>query len=130
MSDESFDDMTLDPVKSSYSNRNVEEELEKRMTRDLLIETILINELDIKKISGKKNGNDQFHKFNIIIKDLVLNGAFTFVEVACFIEETYFDMRSVLKCFNEENLLILKQELLSSHRLKAERGLKRLELED
>ena len=67
--------------------------------------------VDILKIISNKRNNEQFFKFNIFLKQMHLNGDINIVESAVYLYKEFFDMKTVVKCLNEENLYLIRKEL-------------------
>jgi len=70
------------------------------------------NEVDFKRVSDKKKDqNEDFHKFNILIKKLKKEKKYSLLEVAIFLSIDLFKEKIVIDCFNEENYYTLRCEL-------------------
>jgi hypothetical protein len=89
---------------------------EKTMINELrkkdFFDIVYRNEIDFKRVSDKKKDqNEDFHKFNIMIKKLKKEKKYTLIEVAIFLSIDLFKEKTVIECFNEENYYTLRCEL-------------------
>ncbi len=66
----------------------------------------------IQIMSQKRACNEQFYIFNIAIKQMHLNGEINIVDSAIYMFKEFFDMKIVIKCLSEENVYLIRQELL------------------
>lgn len=108
----------IKPKKDSMIERNVEGEIFKRMSKLKFTEKLEALNLDMNIVSnGRRNKNEQFHRFNIFIKELHSTN-FPMQDIAMFLEEDYFEMKQVVTCFNEENRFILEEELTKKYNIK------------
>jgi hypothetical protein len=85
---------------------------------DIDPETRLPNDI-LKIISKKRACNEQFYILNILLKKLHLCGDINIVESAVYLYKEFFDMKTIVKCLNEENLYLIRQELLKRYKLKS-----------
>ena len=69
------------------------------------------NDIDFKRVSErKKDQNEDFHKFNILIKKLKQKKKYNFIEIASYLGKDLFKESKVILCFNEENFYDLRCE--------------------
>lgn len=81
------------------------------MRKKDFFDIIFRNEIDLSKVSEKKKDqNEDFHKFNILIKQLKKERKYTLIEVASFLHKDLFIEKTVIECFNEENFYNLRCE--------------------
>ena len=90
------------------SESNMIEMLRKKDFFDIMYR----NDIDFKRVSDKKKDqNEDFHKFNILIKKMKNEKKYTLTEVAIFLSIDLFKEKIVVECFNEENFYNLRCEL-------------------
>lgn len=69
------------------------------------------HEVDFQKVAEKKKDqNEDFHKFNILVKKLVDEKKYTLMEIAIYLTEDLFKEKIVTECFNEGNYYNLRCE--------------------
>ena len=83
---------------------------------DIDEETKLPNDI-LKIISKKRACNDQFYILNILLKGLHLKGEINIVDSAVYMYKEFFDMKTVIKCMSEENIYLLRQELIKKYKI-------------
>lgn len=73
--------------------------------------------IDLTKISTKRRSfNEDFHRFNLVVKNMKFESRLTMVECAKYLMNDYFKESEVLLCFNEENRYELEKEVYSLYR--------------
>lgn len=82
----------------------------------------------LKIISKKRASNEQFYILNILLKKLHLNGEINIVESAIYMYKEFFDMKTVVKCLNEENTYLIRQELTKRFKVKGSKNISSLKL--
>ena len=95
--------------------------------RDIDEETRLPKDI-LKIISKKRANNEQFYILNILLKKLHLNGEINIIESAIYMYKEFFDMKTVVKCLNEENIYLIRKELLKRFKLKGNKNVSSLKL--
>lgn len=95
--------------------------------KDLDEETRLPKDI-LKIISKKRANNEQFYILNILLKKLHLNGDINIVESAIYMYKEFFDMKMVIKCLNEENTYLIRQELSKRFKIKGNKNISSLKL--
>ena len=90
----------------------IEEEYVDSMHRKDFFHKISESGINIENVSiKKKEYNEDYHRFNILIDKLVQNSEITLFEIAIFLYQDYFDdMKNVLNCFDENNQWALQEE--------------------
>jgi hypothetical protein len=66
----------------------------------------------------KKSCNEDFHKFNFIVKKLNEHDKITMTEVATYLYTDIFKIKNVLSCFNDANMWSLRKELATKYDIK------------
>lgn len=94
---------------------------------DIDAETRLPNDI-LKIITRKRVNNEQFFILNILLKKLHLCGDINIIESAVYMYKEFFDMKTVVKCLNEENLYLIRQELSKKYNLKSNKANSSLKL--
>lgn len=79
-------------------------------------------------ISKKRASNEQFYILNILLKKLHLSGEINIVESAIYMYKEFFDMKMVIKCLNEENTYLIRQELSRRFKIKGSKNISSLKL--
>lgn len=111
----------IKPKKDSMVEKNAEFDIFKKMLKQQFEVQLKDLKLDMTIVSnGRRNKNEQFHIFNIFIKKMY-NNNFSIADMAMFIEEDYFEMKTVVSCFNEENRFLLEEELAERFNIKRKR---------
>lgn len=106
-----FDRPSLTPKREPNSERNNENEIVRSVLKKKFFDRLNGHKFDLDIISnGKRNRNEQFHRFNLFIKEMY-EERILMTDMFFFLEEDVFDTKTTLSCFNEENTLILKEEL-------------------
>ena len=82
----------------------------------------------LKIISKKRASNEQFYILNILLKKLHLSGEINIVESAIYMYKEFFDMKTVVKCLNEENTYLIRQELTKRFKIKGSKSISSLKL--
>jgi hypothetical protein len=95
--------------------------------KDIDEETRLPKDI-LKIISKKRASNEQFYILNILLKRLHLTGEINIVESAIYMYKEFFDMKTVVKCLNEENTYLIRQELTKRFKVKGSKNISSLKL--
>lgn len=105
---------------SSKLEHDYAEDIDKRSFFEMLKK----ENIDLDMVSDrKKDQNENFHKFNILINRLYYDGKLEVKNAAIFLYKDYFDtFDQVLCCFDEFNLYILKYEMANNHHKKINRN--------
>ena len=74
-------------------------------------------------VEKEKSSNEDFHRFNFLIKRLCNEERISMIEVATFLYEDYFKMNEVLSCLNEDNTYRLRTELGKKYKIKMGRNI-------
>jgi len=99
--------------KDFWVQRDAEFEQIKKITKEQLFNELSKHDIDMEVVSnGKRVGNSQFHMFNLIIRKLHTREHLSLSDIAFFLEEDYFDFKKVVACFNEENMYLLREEMV------------------
>ena len=97
--------------RDSGSEKNMETEIIRNVLKNRFFEEMSKYNFDFDLISsGKRNKNEEFHKFNLFIRDMYEEVRILMSDMALFLEEDLFDAKTVTQCFNEENMIILREE--------------------
>lgn len=106
---EEFMMQSLTPKKEIY--KNIEEDLVRDVLKKRFFKSLSEMSLDMDVVvNGRRNKNEQFHRFNLFVKDMY-ESRILMQDIFYFLEEDLFDTKTVLSCFNEENLFLLREEL-------------------
>jgi hypothetical protein len=117
--------------KDFWVQRDAETEQVKKITKEQLYNEIKKHNIDINGVSnGKRVGNENFHRFNLLIRRLIRLESVTLSDIAFYLEEDYFDFKVVLSCFNEENIYLLREELVKRFNYKKKKTKLNTFLED
>jgi hypothetical protein len=99
--------------KDFWVQRDAESEQVKKIAKEQLYAEIRKHNINMEIVSnGKRVGNDNFHKFNLLVRRLNKLESFTISDIAFYLEEDLFDFKVVVSCFNEENVYLLREELI------------------
>lgn len=81
-------------------------------------------QIDLDMVSNrKKDQNEQFYKFNILVNELYYSGKMDMKTIAIFLFKDFFDdYNQVLRCFDEFNTYILKYDMAGNHHRKIEKN--------
>ena len=82
----------------------------------------------LKIVSRKRANNEQFYILNILLKSLHLNGEINIIESSIYMYKEFFDMKTVVKCLNEENIYLIRQELSKRFKIKGSKSISSLKL--
>lgn len=82
----------------------------------------------LKIVSRKRANNEQFYILNILLKRLHLNGEINIIESSIYMYKEFFDMKTVVKCLNEENIYLIRQELSKRFKIKGSKSISSLKL--
>lgn len=109
----------IKPKKDSMVDRDLETEIFKRIVKSTFLEELEKLNVDLTVVSnGRRNKNEQFHNFNIFVKNMHTVRKISMQDIASFLEEDFFDTKTVLNCLNEENLYILREEMAKRYNIK------------
>lgn len=93
-------------------NFEMEEDVLQNISKEKFFKYLERYNIDLIKVSNKKKDfNDDFHRFNLIVKKLKNQERISMIECAKFLFIDMFDERKVLDCFNDGNKFELKCEL-------------------
>lgn len=110
---------TINQKRGSDYEKGVENDLVKELYKQKFLDKFYALGLDIDVISnGKKNKNEQFHKFNLFIKDMFENHRYFMHDMIEFMQEDMLETKQVLLCLNEENMYELRYELQVKYHIK------------
>lgn len=99
--------------KDFWVQRDAESEQVKKIAKEQLYAEIKRHDINMEIVSnGKRVGNDNFHKFNLLVRRLNKLDSFTISDIAFYLEEDLFDFKVVVSCLNEENVYLLREELV------------------
>jgi len=99
--------------KDFWVQRDAESEQVKKIAKEQLYGEIKKHNIDMDVVSnGKKVGNDNFHRFNLLVRRLNRIESISLSDIAFYMEEDLFDFKVVLSCLNEENIYLLREELV------------------
>lgn len=103
---------TINQKRVTDFEKGVENDLVKEIYKSKFFEHFYTHNFDIDIVSnGKKNKNEQFHRFNLFIKDMFEHHRYYMQDMIGFLEEDLLDTKQVLSCLNEENYYELRYEL-------------------
>jgi hypothetical protein len=98
--------------KDFWCSRDAESEQVKKITKEQLFNELSKHNIDMDIVSnGKRIGNEAFHKFNLVVRKLHRTDNLSLSDIAFYLEEDLFEMKTVVGCFNEENTYLLREEL-------------------
>lgn len=98
-----------------------ESHLIKSIRKKDFFELVFMNEIDMKRVSDKKKDqNEDFHKFNILVKQLITDKQYNLIEIATFLADDLFKEKIVIECFNEENYYNLRCEFSKKYNTEME----------
>lgn len=99
--------------KDFWVQRDAESEQVKKIAKEQLYGEIKKHNIDMDVVSnGKKVGNDNFHRFNLLVRRLNRIESISLSDIAFYMEEDLFDFKVVISCLNEENVYLLREELV------------------
>lgn len=125
-----FDRPSLAPKREPNSERNNENEIVRSVLKKKFFDRLENHKFNLDIISnGKRNKNEQFHRFNLFIKEMY-EERILMTDMFFFLEEDVFDTKTTLSCFNEENTLILKEELAIKYHRRHKKSKLELLIED
>lgn len=91
------------------------------LTKEDFLEKIVEEGINIDTlIREKKKENTMFHKFNYLLKDLHMTGELNIVTAITCFEEDY-SYKSIMKCVNAENTLMIRNYLIKEHKIDVEK---------
>ena len=91
---------------------DMEEQIINNMEKEDFFKLLKKNSILLSNVSiKKKEYNEDYFKFNILVSGLVEESKFTVFDIALFLFEDYFHtVTDVMSCFDENNLYNLKME--------------------
>lgn len=99
--------------KDFWVQRDTELEQIKKISKEQLFNEIKKHNIDMELVSnGKRIGNETFHRFNLLVRRLNRIESLSISDIAFYLEEDLFDFKVVISCFNEENVYLLREELV------------------
>jgi hypothetical protein len=99
--------------KDFWVQRDAESEQVKKIAKEQLYGEIKKHNIDMEVVSnGKRVGNDNFHRFNLLVRRLNRVESIALSDIAFYLEEDLFDFKVVISCLNEENVYLLREELV------------------
>jgi len=99
--------------KDFWVQRDAESEQVKKIAKEQLYGEIKKHNIDMEIVSnGKRVGNDNFHRFNLLVRRLNRVESIALSDIAFYLEEDLFDFKVVISCLNEENVYLLREELV------------------
>lgn len=122
---------TLTQKKGTDFEKSVENDLIKEIYKTKFLEKFEATGLDIDVVSnGKKNRNEQFHLFNLFLKEMFEHNRYYMQDMVSFLVEDMLDTKQVLNCLNEENRYELEYEMKFKYHIKQNESKIDLLLED
>ena len=108
----------------SIIDRTAENEIFKQIGKRRFFSLVDECEIDFDKVVRKKKScNEDFHKFNYIVKKLYQAKKISMIDIAIYMYTDLFKVKDVLACFNEENMWNLRQELAQKHNIKMNKSI-------
>jgi hypothetical protein len=109
----------IKPKKDATVYKSAENDIMNRLNRVKFIELLESSGINMEMVAnGKRNKNEEFHKFNIFIDTMNNDENISMIDICMILEETYFDMKTIIKCFNEENEYALRDEVARAFNVK------------
>lgn len=113
----------IKPKKDSMIDRDLESDIFKKLSKEVFSAELEKNTFDLTLVSnGRRNKNDHFHRFNIFMKQMNNEKKFSMHDMVLYLEEDFFDMKTVVGCLNEENLYILREEMTIRYNVKQKKS--------
>lgn len=113
----------IKPKKDATVDSTSEQDIMKRMIKTQFLADLEATGINMEAVSnGRRYKNEEFHKFNLFIDGMSNDKNISLVDIVLFLEEAYFDMRTVLKCLNEENEYNLKYEASRQFNIKIKKS--------
>lgn len=110
---------SLVPKRESNGERNVENDIVRNVLKAKFFQYMEPYNFDFDIISsGKRNRNEEFHKFNLFLKYMYEESKILMSDMVLFLEEDMFEVKQIVQCLNEENMIILREELSIKFRRK------------
>lgn len=116
---------TLKPRHNTHVERDIEMEQFKRISKSNFYKEIENRGINLEVVPSGKKGNEDFHLFNILVKDLNENILLDMMDIVLYLEEDMFEMKTAVLCFNEENLYLLREEMSKKFNIKNKNKLDR-----
>lgn len=100
---------------------NIEECYANYYDKERFFSLIREQRIDIEKASiKKKEYNDHYHKFNILLDQMKGDNQIKLFDVCLYLFQDYFDKPSdVMNCFDENNSWNLKEEVSEAYHVKS-----------
>lgn len=117
---QSFHLPTINQKRSTDYERTNENELIKEIYKTKFFLEFDKHSFDLEMISNKekdkdkeveKKKNEEYHRFNLFIKEMFEKNRYYMQDIVTFLEEDLIDTKQVLSCLNEENYYELRHEL-------------------
>jgi hypothetical protein len=100
-------------------NEEAELDLIKTIQKDYFFKIVKREGIDLDGVTNKKkNNNTDFHKFNMVIKNLCNKKKLTITDCAIYLISDFFDSKRALECFDGENMYDLTHELSIKYNIK------------
>lgn len=101
---------TLTPKREPL-DRSQEDDILRTVSKQKFYDLIKLEGINLEIVSnGKRNRNEEFHKFNLFVNKIYNDHRFLMTDLFLYLEEDWFDAKTTANCFNEENLVILREE--------------------
>lgn len=108
----------------SIIDRTTESEIFKQLGKRKFFKLVEDCEIDFDKVVLKKKScNEDFHKFNYVVKKLYQAKKISLVDISIYMYTDLFPIKEVLSCFNEENMWSLRNELGQKHNIKMNKSI-------
>lgn len=109
-----------EPIEKSY-----DDEILRAVSKQKFYDLLREEGINLEIVSnGKRNRNEEFHRFNLFVHRIYNAHRFLMTDLFLYLEEDWFDAKTTANCFNEENLVILREESIVRFHKKAKAQLK------
>ena len=113
----------IKPKKDSNVDSSTESEIFKNMVTKKFLDELTKSGIDMEDVSnGYRYKNEAFHKFNLFVDEMSNDHNISMVDIVMILEESFFDIKTVIKCFNEENLFNLRYETSKKYNVKIKKS--------
>ncbi len=113
----------IKPKKDSISFRDSEADIMIKLSRTKFLEELEKSGINLENVaSGKRIKNEEFYRFNILLDRLNNDENISMIDMVLALEENFFDMKTVVKCLNEENEYCLRDEMIRQYNVKKYRS--------
>jgi len=113
----------IKPKKDSNVDSTAETEIIKNMTTKQFLDALEATGINMTEVAnGYRYKNEEFHKFNLFVDAMSNDHNISMVDIALILEESFFDMKTVVKCFNEENIFNLRYESSRKYNVKIKKS--------